>query len=62
MEREPPNDELLVLSRIRRRALRWLDDGDEGARFIVLAVEGLIREREMERVNDAVQRDTIDDR
>jgi hypothetical protein len=52
MDREAPDHELLVLRRIRRSALRSLEDGNERARFIVLAVEALIRERESEPVKN----------
>jgi hypothetical protein len=41
-DREP---ELLVLRRIRRTALRRLEEGDERARLMLEAVEQLIEER-----------------
>ena len=52
MDRETPDDELLVLRRIHRSALWSLEDGNERARFILLAVEALIRERESEPVKN----------
>jgi hypothetical protein len=50
MDREARDDDLRRLRRIRRNALRSLEDGNEGARFLVLAVEALIHERENEPV------------
>ena len=52
MGREARDDELLILRRIRRSALRSLEDGNERARFILLTVEALIRERESEPVKN----------
>ena len=46
MDRETRDEELRALRRIRCHALRSLEDGNERASFIVLAVEALIRERE----------------
>jgi hypothetical protein len=51
MDRETCDEELRVLRRIHRHALRSLEDGNERASFIVLAVEALIREREGEHLN-----------
>jgi hypothetical protein len=60
MDGERRNEDLRILHRIRRSALRSVKDGDERARFIVRAVDELIRERDDEPVNTDRKGDTID--
>lgn len=46
MEDDTPEADLLILYRIRDNAHRRLAEGNEQARSVLIAVEGLIAERE----------------
>ena len=61
-ENEAGESELRILYRIRGNARRRVEEGDEQAQSILMAVEELIDERERAPLSDPRQRGRMPDR